>query len=332
MKRRIFNSIANIVPFVYDIFGHSKSLRIIYYHRINEKIDNYYYNSGITPNVFINQIEFLRSKYNIISLSEAMIMVKNGDEFNNHLCITFDDGFRECISIINPILINYKIYATFFLTEKVIDNIEMTWRNKLLVIENSLNANEKKRLINIFNENYEIATITNKNLLLSSNQWLMCKKDEMADFLWKHSGIGELFDYLNRNKPYLSENEIYELLNHGHEIGCHSYSHPFCDKLNKEEIDFEIINSARRIGERFSINCIYFSYPFGIRVSRENEHYILDTSNLKTLLGIEDRLSNKNEPKYWERVNMEMNFSDSKYSFFVSPFAKRIFNQETKRQ
>ncbi|MEL6135310.1 MAG: polysaccharide deacetylase family protein, partial [Bacteroidota bacterium] len=234
----------------------------------------------------------------------------------------FDDGFSECYHTIAPILDEFNIKATFFLTEKCIDNQDMIWRNKLLFIQSQWKEADAQEVKQKFREAFQ--RDLGPSLLKSSNDWPMAEKDAMADFLWQESHLPPLAEYLDHEKPYLSEQQVFSLMNRGHHIGSHTYSHPFCGKLTKPEIDFEIIESAERLSQRFSFDCELFSYPFGSTVSPEMERYVLDHSRLKILFGIEDDYDNKRMKPRWERIVMEKTFDDSLYSFYVTPNIRKL--------
>ena len=307
------------------LLNRSNSLRIIYYHRLNANNDSYYFNTGITPAIFKQQLQELSKNFKIIPLSEAMEMGNN--EFQNHLCISFDDGFRECYDVILPILKALKLKATFFITEKCINNQDLLWRNKLLAIQNLVLPQNFNKIKTAFSEKYHLPLTD--NLIQSSNVWNMASKDEMADYIWGMAQIGSKKDYLEQHKPYMTESQIKSLLRDGFEIGCHTYSHPFCNKLNKAEIDEEIIKSSKRLADRFSTRCDTFSYPFGKSASIENEKYILNNSDLKILMGINDSLSNQLPSSHWERIGMERTYTKSMYAFYVSSRITSIMRQKT---
>ena len=127
-----------------------KSLRILYYHRVNNQLDNYYFNTGISLDIFKKQILYFKDKYKIISLSEAIKKAENGQSLQGYMVITFDDGFAECYNYIYPFLKKYKIPATYYLIENTLNNKELMWRNKLVAIENMITSEKKKTLLKLY--------------------------------------------------------------------------------------------------------------------------------------------------------------------------------------
>jgi peptidoglycan/xylan/chitin deacetylase (PgdA/CDA1 family) len=297
------------IPLISKATRKKKSLRIVYYHRINIKLDKYYFNNGISLNVFKQQLDYLTSKFKIITLTEALNKSHNNEDLSDYLCITFDDGFSECYTHIFPELKKRNIKATFFLIENVINNVDMMWRNKLLWVENSLK--DKTKVINDYNDRYKENNNSSDSLLKISNNWKMSEKEERANFVLKNANIMNIHDFMQKEKPYLEDNQIFEMLDNNQEIGSHTKSHPFCDQLNHEEIIEEIIDPVKRLNDRFGVKSSAFSYPFGNTPNQLIEKYILDNTGLELLLGIEDNLSNDTYKYNWQRVGMEKNYKRS---------------------
>ena len=74
----------------------NNNLRIIYYHMISGSTPEYYpQNGSINKDTFQWQLKFLKKRFNIISIDEAVYKINNNIKFNKNLIITFDDGFRS---------------------------------------------------------------------------------------------------------------------------------------------------------------------------------------------------------------------------------------------
>src|SRR6187551_2695528 len=54
---------------------------------------------------------------------------------------------------------------------------------------------------------------------------------------------------------------IREIINEGHEIGCHTYSHPFIYKISPEELRKELIKCKELLGQ-FGISYTGFRAPY----------------------------------------------------------------------
>ena len=75
---------------------------------------------------------------------------------------------------------------------------------------------------------------------------------------------GDLTGRLEEGKPCHTREHLQILLAHGHELGCHSYSHIRCDKLSAEDLEKEFdSNAAFLVALGVDISALNFAYPFG---------------------------------------------------------------------
>ena len=82
---------------------------------------------------FSRHIDYMKKFGDFISLSEASNMLSSGEPISGRFfCISFDDGFKNCIENAVPILIDKGASATFFLPTAFIDTSLETDIEKLL--------------------------------------------------------------------------------------------------------------------------------------------------------------------------------------------------------
>ena len=150
----------------------------------------------------------------------------------------------------------------------------------------------------------------------------MATKEVYANFMWEASQLGSLRDFLEKEKPYMTIPMVNEMLEDGQELGIHTASHPFCNKLTYSELVNEILVAKQYFYDQFGIDTGYFAYPFGERASRDFENRLLNDCDLKLLLGINDQLKNTALKYDWERVGMEKGYARSLMAFN----AKSLYN------
>lgn len=168
------------------LYYKAESLRVVYYHMVTDKNHSYYFhNKAISPINFRDQIRFLKKHFEIISLNQAIQMAENKSALKKKLVLTFDDGFSENYSVIAPVLVDEKVTATFFLITNCIDNNDLMWRNKLLVINNTKKTLLIESKLNVFYEFFGLRKMEkNENLVSwSENIWEMEKKELYANYL-----------------------------------------------------------------------------------------------------------------------------------------------------
>lgn len=306
------------------------NLSIVYYHIVSNQNHDYYFNSkAINVQNFRKQIKFLKAHFDIISLADAIRLAESKQSLSKKLVITFDDGFRENYSVIAPILLEEKIPATFYFITNCIDNNDLMWRNKLLLIEKYKTNENNKHIIDIANRFGLNAPKDNQNLLIWSNsEWSMEKKEELVNLLWSEIVPFSLNEYLCEKQPYCTSEEILEMSNSGFEIGSHSVSHPNFSKLSYSNFQYEINQSCKTISEIINAKVISFSYPFGTRARLEFEKKFMNSeSEVSTLLGIKNIGNNRPENfRYWERDNLEFEKNEMMFRFLALPIFRKYLN------
>ncbi len=79
------------------------------------------------------QLDYLARFGDFISLGDVVTLLQSGDAIDGrYFCITFDDGFKNCLTNALPILLEQKISAAFFLATDFIDSDTGADRERLL--------------------------------------------------------------------------------------------------------------------------------------------------------------------------------------------------------
>jgi peptidoglycan/xylan/chitin deacetylase (PgdA/CDA1 family) len=304
------------------------SLRIAYYHIVSDrKYEFYFGNKIISPGVFRQHLTFFQKHFTIVSLQEALHMVDNNESLHRKLVLTFDDGFAENYDVVAPILKEEGLNATFFLIGNCIDNKELMWRNKLLVLAKK--AGRKlpgfiREAIRIFRlpAMYYYEDIFSWSL----RGWPMNRKDEIANYFWNAADFGTVEAYLEEKKPYLTKDQIRCLVEEGFEIGSHSMSHPVFSRLSYEEFQNEVLSSVQLLQTSFKKEITSFSYPFGIKSAPGFEQKLINDArlNIKTLLGTKNTLNNYRNSLQWERDNVAFPMWKMLFRFNFLPLLRRF--------
>jgi peptidoglycan/xylan/chitin deacetylase (PgdA/CDA1 family) len=84
------------------------------------------------PAVFERQVSFLARSCQVISLTQLVDLLAEGDSPEpGSVVITFDDGYRDNLRIAAPILRKYELPATLFLPTSIIGRGENQWVDRL---------------------------------------------------------------------------------------------------------------------------------------------------------------------------------------------------------
>ena len=98
---------------VRGLFGGTKTVLILMYHSVERSAWKY----GVAPEDFAEQIEFLAKHRHVVPLSEVVACVKGEkDLWDGSVALTFDDGYKDLMTEVLPLLKKYQMPATVFLT------------------------------------------------------------------------------------------------------------------------------------------------------------------------------------------------------------------------
>lgn len=179
------------------------------------------------------------------------------------LHLSFDDGFAECFTVARPLLLKHAIPCTFFITTEWVDNQRMFYRNKVsLCLERlaELPRDAAKMVFTSLNHALNIKLVDTA----SFEAWILgleAKDEPVIDMAAKMFGL-DIKDYLATRKPYLTRQQVLGLHNDGFTIGAHTRSHTKLGLLAPDQIETEIVESARYVQELTGAERIPFSFPF----------------------------------------------------------------------
>jgi peptidoglycan/xylan/chitin deacetylase (PgdA/CDA1 family) len=298
----------------------SNRLNIVYYHDIGPlKPFTADFFKGATLERLDRDLEILARRFEFASLWDVVDGRRRGPGVDRRplLAVTFDDGFDLIGSGAADVLERHGVRATSFVITGCVDNKHLMWRNKLSWIRST---RREEQYIAAYNEiaadNGGPPITSGKALLAVSRQWPMSQKDELADALWQRCAMPSLGSLLDDERPYFSSQRLEEWLARGHSIGLHTASHPFCSSLQDEQIQDEIVLPADKLRERFGLERVPFSYPFGPRLPEDTEAALVRDGVVDCMLGIEG-FSPRNAPlHHLERACVDAGVS---YAVFAVP-------------
>jgi peptidoglycan/xylan/chitin deacetylase (PgdA/CDA1 family) len=244
---------------------------IVVYHRIVEDcsrgvVDSSFKLRGltVTAHEFEEQIRYLNKNYKIISLADYIEKKNQQESLCGCAVITFDDGFKDFLTLGWPALMKYQAPATVFVFKSALEMVY--WQHRVYFI---LDAAKKDMLtfnvcpdeaiqINLKSNEKKYQTIINLIKLLKNKP--ISSRGRI---------ISELAKELEVNKEpqakqvYLDYDDLASLVRQGVSLGGHSVGHGNLAELNSEEIKEEIYSSIDFIRSLTKQKDITFALPFG---------------------------------------------------------------------
>lgn len=247
-------------------------VNILYCHRIIDITDEAFpflkMLGYCTYDEFENRIKYLFRHYKFISLQEANAYLKGAKKRRpNCIALTFDDGYKDNYSKIFPLLKQYNIPATIFLSTHCIDTREMLWHDKVIYLIAKTKV-KQVCLAELKNTSYNLLTLADKAKFFRQVNKLLkdaedAKRKQLLKKLFTLLGFQE-GDILAKDLM-LSWDEIKEMHNSGLvSFGSHTLTHPILTKLPEEEIRKEVFLSKLVINNNLPYSPVeFFSYPGG---------------------------------------------------------------------
>jgi peptidoglycan/xylan/chitin deacetylase (PgdA/CDA1 family) len=178
------------------------------------------------------------------------------------------------------------VSTTAFVITSCVGNKNLMWRNQLSAIRFSVDA---ERFVGAFNA---AAPAWGQNpvrdvdaIMIASMRWPMANKEERAAHLWEACGLPSLADYLDEHKPYMTWDDLDIWVSRGHSVGLHTHTHPICADLDAAQVDDEIVKPSATLKEKYGVDEVPFSYPFGIRLPSKTEKALFQDNTIQCALG-----------------------------------------------
>lgn len=262
------------------------------YHYVKDKWFNnkHYY---LSTETFENQIKFFLGDKGIIDLNEFL-------EGKCGYLLTFDDGLKDHIRFVLPILEKYNIKGCFYvcslpyLKRKILPvhlihillfNVDHQTLYEYISDISAIDLRKKETLLyqdqNLNEYEYQIKKFLNYDIL--PNQ-----RNQILDHLDNQFSITENWF----KKFYLSEDDLIHLHRLGHTIGSHSHNHNLLGKMSYADQKLDIEMSIEFLESIIDQKIHTFCYPFGGLYSlNEDTKRILQNSQIKSAFNVKGDFS-----------------------------------------
>lgn len=247
--------------------------RILYYHRVNDDGDPFF---PATPTaLFQQEMRYLAQHYKVVSLP-ALLKHLRSDSPETVLAITFDDGYQDNFTNAFPVLRDYGLPATIFLTTGSMDSREPLWFEQLAYAV----KRTERQFIDIEIDIPRRFWMRTQLERLDANDRIFALLRGLEDSE-RRSQLNDILDTLavtgtERKNALLTWDQVRFMKRHGFDFGGHTVTHPFLSKLTPAQAAWEVSECKRRIEEELQAPADYFAYPNGREedFSRDNEEAI----------------------------------------------------------
>lgn len=248
----------------------------------------YYLHDENSVEEFKRTLIWFKNRYNLISYDQLKEYVKGNLPLKNACMLSVDDGWRSTFDVIFPVMKEYHVPFTIFVSPEVCEKEKNFW----YFIYKYLNQEEIKDVV-----------IRRKHFSSEIRSF-------SADMVLKELPIDEVYDILDEvqhmhpeieiPRGFVNTKELLEMKKSGLvEIGAHSLSHPILANESTERSESEIIKSVSDLSVLIDTRVRTFAYPNGIEGldygSREME--MLGHAGLESAFSVDpDVITSKSNP------------------------------------
>lgn len=238
------------------------------------------------PVLFDAQMAYLRKHRSVVPLSKLIEQITSGiSPPAGTVCITFDDGYVDNLTIAAPILEKYQLPATLYLATGYIERSETQWADRLhWSIERR--TVDRLNMPSLGSDSVDLASDTARSAIYG----MLHRHLLEGTYLERKSLLDEIQSQLKpigqEPRLTLNWNEVRELVRRYPliEIGGHTREHIDLRKHHNEVARSEIVGCAEDIRRELGVSPDHFSFPYG-RWCDEARHFVR-ASDWQSAVGI----------------------------------------------
>lgn len=235
----------------------SGKLSILIYHQVLDAPDHMR-PSEPTADVFEWQMELLARHFNPMPLANAVQHLSAGTLPANTVCVTFDDGYVNNLTVAQPILEKYQIPATVYIAT-AFSRGENMWNDRVIHLFSDP-AREtlqlEDRVISL--ESWEQRRSAAQQMLNELKYLPVEQRLNRVTAVYQTSGVDEQAHLM------MNPDQIRVLSEKGVEIGAHTVNHPILKKLDAKTQRREMEHSKAELESWVGREVRHFAYPNGI--------------------------------------------------------------------
>ncbi len=272
IKRTIFRVI-DFVQFPIIIRLLSQSPRIFLYHGVAPTQKDFgiynYRGKFISPVAFRKQLLWLKKNYTILPLPYYIELLLDKKRFPPNVCsITFDDGYLNNYEFAFPLLKEFAIPATFFVTTDFVDQKTPLWVDILEYAIGKAKAPELRIIYNGQPTSFNLSTYRDRcatDSILRNHLKKIPRSHALKLLEDIVQATGTDLRKKFHNSPYqaFGWDNAREMASSGMTIMPHTLSHPILSQTPPQEVLTEISDSRNRVQKEMEKRSDLFAYPNG---------------------------------------------------------------------
>jgi len=241
---------------------------VLMYHEVASDNDDIEAWTVVKHTDFVRQMDYLRTKFDIVSLSEAIMPMANPNLTGRPMAVvTFDDGDRGNRDVLLPIVESLELPVTIFVATRQVQDQRPYWFDRLvnaLQFDAPITVSHPALLPTAYTIN-ETSGARNwtkiQQLLMALKKLEPVEREQAVDEIINNLG---LHAHRSRGIAPLAINDIKELSkSRWVTIGAHSHCHNILTQLDRQAVLESVVQSKELLELWTGGNINYFAYPNG---------------------------------------------------------------------
>lgn len=242
-----------------------RRVRILAYHGV-EALDDAILNWDglqVAPGTFEEHLRILRRDYDVRPLAEAVeYLAGRGSGGKAMACITFDDGYRNNLTVAGPLLNRYGMPATFFVTTGFVDGSSRAWWYDLRAAVRDTRAPDCPLP---GGERVRLADDAARVRFLAGWEAHLKAMSAAERFGRMRALAAELGAAAIAPHPeFLAADEVRQLVSLGFEVAPHTDAHVSFGWEPEDALKRDIETSLRKIRDMTGQAALHYSFPYGV--------------------------------------------------------------------
>jgi peptidoglycan/xylan/chitin deacetylase (PgdA/CDA1 family) len=241
--------------------------QVLTYHRISELEPHLCLDPGLisaSPEAFDAQMKYLAANYEVVSMLDVIKAFENEGRVTlppRAVTITFDDAYSDFEQYAWPVLKQYGIPVTLFVSTAFPDHPErLFWWDKVF---NAIHTTQKGELNTSFGRLPISTEVQREQAYQRLKNRLKMLPSEVA-----MKEIGQICDELGvslRANFVLGWASLRQLASEGVTLGAHTRTHPILNNISLDDLHNEITGSICDLQQETGLAPQVFAYPNGIQ-------------------------------------------------------------------
>ena len=238
-------------------------LRVLTYHRVDEPNRCPHLNPGMisaTPAVFEQQIAYLAAHYRVVSVLEALQVIRAGGILPPRaVLVTFDDAYVDFAEQAWPILKRYQVPATLFVPTAFPDSQRAFWWDRIYQIVNSMADGQSletplgRLLLSTATQRRQALIRLNDAIKSLPHEEAMTWVEEICQAGGTDGAASGVLDW----------DTLRQLSQEGVTLAAHTRNHPIMTSLSAQEACAEAVGSLTDLERQVGSVPPIFAYPGG---------------------------------------------------------------------